>query len=119
MATLLKQSGRCDPWRVDPFNYSEPDGECVSLANAFNRFVSRKIEENQSENISIVYAPVREISVEKDDTVQPGDVVGKVGNNANSRNPHVEAWKGDPSKLGAKTGGLPLQIQVALYGQER
>ena len=47
-------------------------------------------------------------------------VVAKVGNNANSRAPHVhvEAWKGPPSKLGAKTG-TPLQIRVDLYAEEQ
>jgi len=58
--------------------------------------------------------------VVKDNTVHPGEVVGGVGNNANSRNPHVYigAWKKNASKLGAKKG-TSLQIQVDLYADER
>jgi len=76
--------------------------------------------EDRSENITVLYAHVREISVEEGETVRPGEVVAKVGNNGNSRNPHVHvgAWEGDASKLGAKEG-TPLQIQVDLYAEER
>ena len=61
--------------------------------------------------LTVIYAHVREIEVEKGDRVQIGEVVAKVGNNGNSRNPHVHvgAWKGD----------TPLQIQVDLYAEER
>ena len=53
-------------------------------------------------------------------TVEPGQIVAKVGNNANSRNPHVHvgAWKGNASLLGSTTG-TPLQIQLDLYAEGR
>jgi murein DD-endopeptidase MepM/ murein hydrolase activator NlpD len=71
--------------------------------------------------VSVVYAHVREIRVSKGDTVAAGEVVAKVGNNGNSRAPHVHigAWTGGPSRGGQKTGGTPLQIQVDLYAEER
>jgi hypothetical protein len=58
--------------------------------------------------------------VVKGNTVHPKEVVGRAGNNTNSRNPHVYigAWKGDSSKLGAKEG-TPLQVQTGLYAEER
>lgn len=74
--------------------------------------------EDTSKNITIFYGHVREIEVEEGETVRPGEVVAKVVNNGNSRNPHVHigAWEGDASKLGAKEG-TPLQIQVYLYAE--
>jgi hypothetical protein len=77
--------------------------------------------EDQEENITVAYAHVREIAVENGDVVTPGEVVAKVGNNGNSRTPHVHvgAWKGETELLGAKKGGPPLQIQVDLYAEER
>ncbi|MFB6231941.1 MAG: M23 family metallopeptidase [Salinibacter sp.] len=76
--------------------------------------------EDQEDSLTVAYAHVREIEVEEGQTVEPGQVVAKVGNNANSRNPHVHvgAWKGDASLLGSTTG-TPLQIQVDLYAEER
>lgn len=61
--------------------------------------------------LTVVYAHVREIEVEKGDQVHAGKVVAKVGNNGNSQNPHVHvgAWKDD----------TPLQIQVDLYAEQR
>lgn len=76
---------------------------------------------DEDEDITVIYAHVREIDVESGDEVAPGDVVAKVGNNGTSRAPHVHvgAWKGGSDLLGAKTGGTPLQIQVDLYAEER
>ncbi len=76
--------------------------------------------EDKEDSLTVAYAHVREITVEEGQTVEPGDVVGKVGNNANSRAPHVHvgAWKGNASKLGDKEG-TPLQIQMDLYAKER
>lgn len=61
--------------------------------------------------VTVIYAHVREITVKEGDRVEAGEVVAKVGNNGNSRNPHVHvgAWKGD----------TPLQIQVDLYAEHR
>jgi len=77
--------------------------------------------EDEEENLTVAYAHIREPEVEKGETVEAGEVVGKVGNNGNSRGPHVHvgAWIGDTSLLGSKTGGTPLQIQVDLYANER
>lgn len=63
------------------------------------------------EGAAVLYAHVREIEVEEGQRVEAGDVVAKVGNNGNSRGPHVHvgAWRGD----------TPLQIQVDLYAKER
>lgn len=60
---------------------------------------------------TVIYAHVRDINVEKGDRVQAGEIVAKVGNNGNSRAPHVHvgAWEGD----------TPLQIQVDLYAEQR
>jgi murein DD-endopeptidase MepM/ murein hydrolase activator NlpD len=75
---------------------------------------------DEADHRTVVYANVRQPVVEKGETVEAGEVVAKVGNNGNSRAPHIHvgAWKGDPSKLEAKTGGPPLQIQVDLYAAE-
>jgi hypothetical protein len=77
--------------------------------------------EDEEENITVAYAHIREPEVEKGETVEAGEVVAKVGNNGNSRAPHVHvgAWTGETDLLGAKTGAEPLQIQVDLYAQER
>lgn len=74
-----------------------------------------------NEEVHVVYAHVREIDVEKGESVTAGDVVAKVGNNATSRSPHIHigAWKGKTSLLFSKKGGTPLQIQVDLYAEER
>lgn len=63
------------------------------------------------EGVTVIYAHVREIDAEEGQRVEAGDVVAKVGNNGNSRAPHVHvgAWHGD----------TPLQIQVDLYAEER
>ena len=61
--------------------------------------------------LTVIYAHVRDIKVEKGDRVEAGNVVAKVGNNGNSRGPHVHvgAWKDE----------TPLQIQVDLYAEKR
>lgn len=62
-------------------------------------------------DVTVIYAHVREIDVEEGDQVKAGQVVAKVGNNGNSRNPHIHvgAWKNE----------TPLQIQVDLYAEQR
>lgn len=62
-------------------------------------------------NVVVIYAHAREIEVEKDDQVHAGEVVAKVGNNGNSRLPHIHvgAWKDE----------TPLQIQLDLYAEKR
>ncbi|MGM0632621.1 MAG: M23 family metallopeptidase [Pseudomonadota bacterium] len=61
--------------------------------------------------ITVLYAHVREITVEEGDSVTAGEKVALVGNNGNSRGPHVHAgaWKDE----------TPLQIQVDLYAAHR
>ncbi len=63
------------------------------------------------DSVTVIYAHAREIEVEEGQHVAAGDTVGKVGNNGNSRNPHIHvgAWKKE----------TPLQIQVDLYANER
>lgn len=65
----------------------------------------------EHDGVTVIYAHVREIEVEEGDQVKAGQVVAKVGNNGNSRNPHIHvgAWKGE----------TPLQIQVDLYAEQR
>ena len=63
------------------------------------------------EGVTVLYGHVREITVREGQRVEAGDVVAKVGNNANSRAPHVH--------VGAWVGETPLQIQVDLYAAER
>jgi murein DD-endopeptidase MepM/ murein hydrolase activator NlpD len=77
--------------------------------------------EDEDEGITLIYGHVREIGVEEGETVQAGEVVAKVGNNGNSRAPHVHigAWEGGMDLLGSEQGGTPLQIQVDLYAQQR
>lgn len=108
------------PFKATVARVAEPD--TVNVPGTMNRDAQPGfiVFEDASDNVTVLYAHVREISVEKGDTVRPGEVVGKVGNNGNSRNPHLHigAWKGPPSKLGNKTG-TPLQIQVDLYAEER
>ena len=76
---------------------------------------------DKREDITVVYAHVREIAVNEGETVQAGDVVAKVGNNGNSRAPHVHvgAWRGGMDLVGSRTGGTPLQLQIDLYAEER
>lgn len=61
--------------------------------------------------LTVIYAHVRDINVEEGERVKAGEIVAKVGNNGNSRGPHVHvgAWKGE----------TPLQIQVDLYSEQR
>jgi murein DD-endopeptidase MepM/ murein hydrolase activator NlpD len=61
--------------------------------------------------VTVIYAHAREIEIEEGQQVKAGEVVGKVGNNGNSRLPHIHvgAWKDE----------TPLQIQVDLYAQKR
>lgn len=115
-------------WREDvlaPFSATvaqtvEPD--TTNTPGSMNRGAQPGviIFEDNTENISAVYVHVREIAVEEGQSVSPGEVVGKVGNNATSRSPHIHigAWKGDASDGGAEDG-TPLQIQVDLYAEER
>lgn len=63
------------------------------------------------DGVTVLYVHVREIEVSEDQRVQAGDVVAKVGNNGNSRAPHVH--------VGAWRNETPLQIQVDLYAEER
>ncbi|MGM0906208.1 MAG: M23 family metallopeptidase [Pseudomonadota bacterium] len=63
------------------------------------------------EGVTALYAHVREIKVEEGDTVSYGERVALVGNNGNSRAPHVH--------VGAWEGETPLQIQVDLYAAHR
>ncbi|MGM0589186.1 MAG: M23 family metallopeptidase [Bacteroidota bacterium] len=65
----------------------------------------------ESDSTKVVYAHVREIQVSEGDQVEMGQIVGKVGNNGNSRNPHIHvgAWRADTA----------LQIQVDLYAEHR
>ena len=116
-------------WRADvlaPFESTvtrvvEPD--TVNTPGTMNRQAQPGliVFEDEEENITVGYAHIREPEVEKGETVEAGEVVAKVGNNGNSRAPHVHvgAWAGDPDLLGAKTGAEPLQIQVDLYAEER
>ena len=61
--------------------------------------------------LTVVYAHVRDIKVEKGDRVKAGDIVAKVGNNGNSIAPHVH--------VGAWKGATPYQIQIDLYAKHR
>lgn len=63
------------------------------------------------EGVTVIYVHVRDIDVEEGERVEAGEVVAKVGNNGNSRAPHVH--------VGAWTEETPLQIQVDLYAEER
>ena len=88
------------------------EADSVNTPGTMNRSVRPGLIFFEKENgLTVIYAHVREILVEKGDRVEAGEVVARVGNNGNSRNPHVHvgAWKGD----------TPLQIQVDLYAGER
>jgi hypothetical protein len=61
--------------------------------------------------VTVLYGHVREIEVKEGQRVEAGDVVAKVGNNANSRAPHIH--------VGAWVDETPLQIQIDLYAAER
>lgn len=65
----------------------------------------------REDSTTVIYAHIREIEVEVGDWVSAGEVVGKVGNNGNSRAPHIH--------VGAWRENTPLQIQVDLYAAER
>ncbi|PEN11321.1 hypothetical protein CRI94_16170 [Longibacter salinarum] len=107
------------PFEATVVRVTEPD--TTNQPGTMNREAQPGFIVFETDDASLVYAHVREIEVEKGDTVQPGDVVAKVGNNGNSRAPHVHigAWTGEGSLGGSKTGGTPLQIQVDLYASER
>ena len=62
-------------------------------------------------HVTVIYAHAREIEVEEGQQVKAGDVVAKVGNNGNSRLPHIH--------VGAWNKDTPLQIQVDLYAPHR
>ena len=61
----------------------------------------------RDDGTTVLYVHAREISVEEGQRVDAGEVVATVGNNGNSRDPHIHvgAWKGD----------TPLQIKQDLY----
>ncbi|NIT60893.1 MAG: peptidoglycan DD-metalloendopeptidase family protein [Aliifodinibius sp.] len=61
--------------------------------------------------LKLIYAHVQNIEVGKGDRVKAGQVVAEVGNNGNSRAPHVH--------VGAWKNKTPLQIQVDLYADQR
>ncbi|SMO60546.1 M23 family metallopeptidase [Fodinibius sediminis] len=65
----------------------------------------------RADSTVVIYAHVREIEVEEGEQVKAGEVIGRVGNNGNSRAPHIHvgAWKEE----------TPLQIQVDLYAEHR
>jgi len=109
------------PFKATVARVTEPD--TLNAPGTMNREAQPGfiLFEDQDDNVSVLYAHVREISVEKGEEVRPGEVVAKVGNNGNSRNPHVHigAWRGSASLLGSDEGGPPLQIQVDLYAEER
>ena len=88
------------------------EADSVNTPGTMNRNVRPGLIFFEKENgLTVIYAHVREIQVEEGDHVEAGEVVARVGNNGNSRNPHVHvgAWQGD----------TPLQIQVDLYANER
>lgn len=126
--TQGKQNEEWFGWRRDvlaPFNatvarIARPD--TVNTPGTMNREAQPGliVFEDENEDVTVAYAHVREIQVEEGDPVEPGDVVAKVGNNGNSRGPHVHvgAWRGGLERLGAESG-TPLQIQVDLYAAER
>lgn len=105
-------------WRRDvlaPFDGSVTRVETPSSTNepgSMNREAKPGlIMFEDDEGTTVIYAHVREIDVEEGQTVERGEVVAKVGNNANSRAPHVH--------VGAWKDNTPLQIQVDLYAEER
>jgi hypothetical protein len=65
----------------------------------------------ESGEVAVLYGHVREIEVEEGQRVEAGEVVAKVGNNANSSAPHVH--------VGAWKNGTPLQVQVVLHAGEQ
>ena len=101
-------------WRKDvvaPFDGTVTRVEAPSATNSPGT-MNRKAQpgliffENE-EGATVIYAHVREIDVEKGQRVEAGEIVAKVGNNGNSRAPHVH--------VGAWKDGTPLQIQMDLY----
>jgi murein DD-endopeptidase MepM/ murein hydrolase activator NlpD len=107
------------PFEATVVRVTEPD--TTNVPGTMNRDAQPGFILFHDGTTTVVYAHVREITVEEGETVQPGQVVGRVGNNGNSRAPHVHigAWVGPPSLAGSKTGATPLQIQVDLYAAER
>lgn len=109
------------PFESTVIRVAEPD--TVNTPGTMNREAQPGLIafEDEDEGITLIYGHVREIGVEEGETVQAGEVVAKVGNNGNSRAPHVHigAWEGEMNLLGSKQGGTPLQIQVDLYAQQR
>lgn len=70
-----------------------------------------RIHIKNGNGVVALFVHVREITVEEGETVKPGDIIAKVGNNGISRGPHVHvgAWKDE----------TPLQIQMDLYADKR
>ncbi|MGM0546379.1 MAG: M23 family metallopeptidase [Bacteroidota bacterium] len=105
-------------WREDvlaPFDgtvtrVQHPD--TINTPGTMNREADPGLIFFQNDNgVTVIYAHAREIEVEKGQQVKVGEVVAKVGNNGNSRLPHIHvgAWKDD----------TPLQIQLDLYAEQR
>jgi peptidase M23-like protein len=75
--------------------------------------------------IQVGYVHVQDVQVEMGDTVHTGQVVARVGNNGNSRAPHVHigAMRGDLTKLfsGEATASeiIPLQVRFDLTAMGR
>jgi len=107
------------PFEATVVRVTEPD--TTNVPGTMNRKAQPGFILLHDGTTTVLYAHVREITVEEGETVQPGQVVARVGNNGNSRAPHVHvgAWVGTPSLAGSKTGATPLQIQVDLYSAER
>lgn len=60
----------------------------------------------RADSVKVIYAHVRNILVQKGQTVKAGEIVAQVGNNGMSTGPHIH--------VGAWLGDRPLQIQVDL-----
>lgn len=88
------------------------DPDTVNTPGTMNRQAQPGLIFFQNDDsVTVIYAHAREIKVEEGQQVKAGEKVGRVGNNGNSRNPHIHvgAWKKD----------TPLQIQVDLYAEQR
>lgn len=81
-----------NPKTNTPGNFGKPPAGSVTIG--------------REDGVHIVVAHLREIRVEAGEQLSAGDVIGRVGNNGHSFNPHIHlgAWKQDK----------PLQIQVNL-----
>jgi murein DD-endopeptidase MepM/ murein hydrolase activator NlpD len=68
--------------------------------------------EEDRDAVQVAYVHVREVVVSEGDGVQAGQPVARIGNNGDSRNPHVHigAFRGELFSDDA----VPLQIRVDL-----